>query len=268
MNFVTEVKAKKKQFNITIQQGNSKKEYLVSEELFLDFRLVKGKELSDTELKKFLSAYSRDSLYQKTLNYALFKQRCTHDIIEYLKRLGIPEEAYKYYLHKLYLSRILDDESFTKNYINESFDLKLNGPRKIIFELENKKIRKELYQSFIEEISNKRIMENINLLLERKLKSLRPQSVSKTMQTIKQFIVNKGYDYSDIDSAINEHHSLIVTEASEDSALEKDLSYAIRKYAEETKKKHEKIVGYLLRKGYSYHKIKVKMGEYDEEQYD
>jgi len=179
-----------------------------------------------------------------------------------------PEEDYKYYLHKLYLSRILDDESFTKNYINESFDLKLNGPRKIIFELENKKIRKELYQSFIEEISNKRIMENINLLLERKLKSLRPQSVSKTMQTIKQFIVNKGYDYSDIDSAINEHHSLIVTEASEDSALEKDLSYAIRKYAEETKKKHEKIVGYLLRKGYSYHKIKVIMGEYDEEQYD
>ncbi len=262
---VTSLKPKKKNFLITVEDGKNLKDYLVSEELILDFRLVKGKELSESDFQKFLKAQSKDTIYQKILHFALFKQRCTHDIIEYFERLGVPEDDFKYYLHKLYASKVLDDESYVSNYISESFELKLNGPRKIVFELENKRIRKELYQDIIADISNKKILENITNLFEKKLHSIKPQSVNKTILTVKQFLINKGYEFEDIDLVINENRTLIESKSKEDNALDKDFQYALNKYKDEGKKKYEKIYGYLLRKGYAYHKIKAKMGEYYDE---
>ena len=262
---VKEVKAKKKKYLVTLSIDDSEKEFLVSEELLVEFRLVKGKILDDVLFQKFVNAYKKDEIYQKVLHYALFKPRCTHEIIAYLERLKVDEEDYKYHLHKLYKSKILDDEAYVKNYVSEAFEFKLVGPRKIAYDLDNKRIKKELYQPLLDQISEERLMENINNLLEKKIHSLKKQSSRQMNIKIKQYLVDKGYDFELVNRAIDSHRSLIERFADEDSALKRDLQNAKRKYRFEDQKKTEKIYAYLLRKGYSYHKIKAEIGEYEDE---
>jgi len=264
VHIVYDVFPKKKQVMVTFDDGKNLREFLVSEELFLDFRLVKGKEFTEEEYKKFLNAHSKDSIYQKILHFALFKPRCTHEMIEYFARTGIPEGDYKYYLHKLYQARILDDEAYIRAFINDAFELKLHGPKKIIFELEQRRLKKEIYLELLSGITREKILANINQLFEKKLQATKPQSVAKTIQSLRQFIVNKGYEFADVDEVFNRNIDIIKDKSSEDKALEKDVLQAVRKYKHEEKNKMEKIYGYLLRKGYSYHKIKAKLGEYNE----
>ncbi len=258
---VTEVKIKGKKYLVTIESKNKVSEYLVSEDLLLEFRLVKDKILEETQFEKFKKYHAKDEIYQKVLHYALFKQRCTHDIIEYLERLKIEEEDYKFYLHKLYSSKILDDRSYCENYIIESFEFKLNGPRKIINELEKKRLKKELYEDLIQNIDEDRIRENIDRLLSKKVHGIKTQSIKKSIDQLKRFIVNKGYDYSTIDSLIRERMDEIEDKSNEDEALVKDIALAKKKYKTVTTQKKDKILAFLLRKGYSYHKIKAKLGD-------
>lgn len=264
MHVVHSVKPKKRQVLVSFDDGKNLRDFLVSEELFLDFRLVKGKELTENDYQKFLTAHAKDSIYQKILHFALFKPRCTHEMIEFFERTGIPETDFKYYLHKLYTTKIVDDEAYVRSYINDAVELKLYGPRKIVYDLDNKRLKKELYQDVLSEIPKTRILENIRNLFDKKLAGTKPQSVAKAIITIKQFIINKGYDFEDVDLVINENIERIQEKTSEDQALVKDVEQALRKYRQEDKNKKEKIYGYLLRKGYAYHKIKAKLGEYDE----
>ncbi|MCK5731709.1 MAG: RecX family transcriptional regulator, partial [Tenericutes bacterium] len=151
---VIESKYHKRKYLIVISDSKKDEEFLVSEDLMVEYRLVKGKELDKKQYLKFKEASKRDEIYQKVLHYALYKQRCTYDIKQYLDKKEVYQERQKYYLEKLRKSRILDDKNYTYNYIHEAFEFKKSGPKKIIYDLSRKKISEELYQPIIDALSN------------------------------------------------------------------------------------------------------------------
>ena len=257
---VIKVKPKQKQYVVTIKSEKSEHEFQLSEELLLEYRLVNGKELDEPTYIAFQSDLAKDQLYQKVLHYALYKQRCTYDIIEYLKKKDVHPDTFKYYLNKLRNARILDDESYVSNYVNEAFDLKRHGPKKIRFDLERKHIKPEQIDNALADITHQKVMQNINILYRKKLQSIKSQSVTKSVNSIKQFISTKGYDYPLIDQVIQEHMDEIQERSNEQSAIKRELEKAMKKYKDDPKK-NEKIIANLLRKGYRYHTIKAKMGE-------
>lgn len=265
MIYVKEVKSKSKKYIVLINTDGEDKSFTVSEELFIEYRLLKGKELEKKTYEKFLKDYASDVVYQKVLHYALYKQRCTNDIIEYLKRNKVEKSDYSYYLNRLYKSRILDDVLYAKNYIEESFEFKKYGKKKIIYDLESKFIKPELYRDFIDNITDQKQIENIEYLFNKKIASLKPQSIRQAIQKIKTTIVNKGYDISLVNTVVNNHQATIEEKIDEDEALTKDIQYALKKYKNQETKKNEKILASLLRKGYSYHKIKSKLGDFKDE---
>lgn len=257
-------KLTKRRYLVVIKTPKKEEEFLVSEDLMVEFRLVKGKELEKEQFLVFKEAYKRDELYQKVLHYALYKQRCSYEIKTYLEKKSIPEESYDYYLNKLKKSGILDDKNYAENYVHEAFSYKLFGPEKIIYELSKKHLPKFIYQPSIDSISHKEIEENVYQLLQKKLKSIKKSSFKKAIQDIKQFIINKGYSYEVVNQSVDHHIDEIRQNISEDDSLEKDFQYAVKKYQKDKTKEYKNILAYLLRKGYSYNKIKVRMGEYYE----
>jgi len=265
LNTVIRVKPKRKQYQIEIKTDKGIKEYLVSEELLLEYRLVKGKELDDSTYQAFRSELEKDALYQKVLHFALYKPRCTNDIVEFMKRKQINPDQYKYHLNKLHKAHILDDQSYVNNFVSESVEFKRMGPNKIRFDLSTKHLNIEWIDSAIQSIPKKTIMANANLLAERKLASMKKQSVSKSIQQLKTFLVNKGYDFEIVNEVVNQHLSDIKESSDEEEAIQGDIVQAYRRYRNETTKKKEKILAYLLRKGYTYHTIKAKIGEYEDE---
>lgn len=264
MNKVTSVKAKKKQYLVEFRSDSKVKEYVVSEELLLEYRLVKGKELDDTTYVKFQSELKKDANYQKVLHFALYKPRCTHEVVEFMKRKTIEEDQFKYHLNKLHKARILDDELYVSNYVNEAIEFKRQGPNKIRFDLESKHLNKEWIDASLAMVSKKTIASNIQYLFDRKLDSLKNQSVTKSVNQLKRFLVNKGYTFEQVNEVVSDNMNSIQSVSDEEEAILDDIRQAYKKYRNETEKK-EKILAYLLRKGYTYHTIKLKIGEYENE---
>ena len=262
---VKEVKTKSKKYIVVFEVENEDKEFTLSEELLVEYRLVNGKELDTKTYQKFLKDYAQDIIYQKVLHYALYKQRCTKEIVDYLKRIKVEESEYAYFLRKLYTSRILDDGSYARNFIEESFEYKKQGKKKIIFALNQKHIKPEIYMPFIENISEKAEIENVQYLINKKISSLKPQSERNAIQKLKQSLLNLGYNSSLVDSLISQNMNDLIQKSDEDTALSKDILTAKRKYRDLETKKTEKILAYLLRKGYAYHKIKSKLGDLNNE---
>lgn len=261
---VVESKSTKRKYLVIIKSLKKEEEFLISEDLMVEFRLVKGKELEKEQFFAFKEAYKRDELYQKVLHYALYKQRCTYEIKTYLEKKNIPLESYDYYINKLKKTRILDDVNYAQNFIHEAFSYKLLGPDKIKYELSKKHIHQDMYQQFFDDISFKDIENNVITLLQKKLKSIKKGSYKKAVIDIKQFIVNKGYHFDVVNSVVDAYRDEIRKAVPENESLEKDFQLALRKYQKDKTKEYQNILAYLLRKGYSYNKIKERMGEYYE----
>ena len=256
---VIEFLPRKRKYLIKITDSLKIEEFLVTDELILEFRLVKGKELDKETYLRFIENYKRDEFYQKVLHYALYKQRCLSEINKYLDKLKIPKSNRGFYLNKLKKNQILNEKSYTENYIFEYFEYKKQGINKIIYNLEKKQINKSLYYPIIKKIPNSKIQENIEFLYYKKIKSIKNKSLNRAVEDIKKFIINKGYNYALVNSFVNNKRSELEKNISENLSLEKDYNYAIKKYNKNKSKEFSNILSYLLRKGYTYNKIKVIM---------
>ena len=257
---VVELKRVKRKYLVIIKTDKSEEDYLLSEDLIVEYRLVKGKELEKKTYLVFKESYKRDVLYQKVLHYALYKQRCTSEITDYLTKHNILKQDQIYYLNKLINASILDDSKYATNFIQEAFEFKKYGLKKIIYDLKQKRIDSTLYTKIIAEITNKQITENIDYLYQKKLKSTKNKSINRAVQDIKQFIIRKGYDYALVNKVIESKKSEIINSVSEDDALDKDYLIAKKKYSKKPEKEYQNTISYLLRKGYTYNKIKERMG--------
>jgi regulatory protein len=265
---VTRLEAlKNRRYLVSIKLDNKTKKLDVSEDIMVEFRLVNDKVISKTDFKKLVIANDRDIVYQKVLHYALFKMRCVKDVKDYLTKNKIPYEEQSYYLSKLTKTKILDDLKYAEIYVRESFDFKKIGPNKIVFELNKKKIDREIYDQFIEKIKPVDIEENLNHLFNKKLNSIKNKSINIATQNIKQFLVTKGYSFESVASFVDKSKTLIRAKINEDEILEKDYLIAERKYKKSTNKRMN-IISYLLRKGYDYGKVKMMMGEKKYEEND
>lgn len=256
---IIESKYYKRKYLIVFNGSKKDEEFLVSEDLMIEYRLVKGKELDKKQYSQFKESFKRDEIYQKVLHYALYKQRCTFDIKQFLDKKEVYQERQNYYLEKLRKSRILDDKNYTYNYIHEAFEFKMTGPKKIIYDLSRKKISEELYQPIIASLSNKEIEANVVSLYQKKLKSIKNKSAIKAVQDIKQFIIKKGYSFELVNKVVNSLKNNIADIIKEDDALEKDYLKAKNKYSKDKQKEYNNILSYLMRKGYNYSKIKQRM---------
>ncbi|MBI9008740.1 MAG: RecX family transcriptional regulator [Tenericutes bacterium] len=251
---------KNRRYSVMIKSEKKMETFNVSEDIMLEFRLVIGKVLSNMDFKKLVVANDRDIVYQKVLHYALYKMRCTKEITDYLNKKMIPLAEHNYYLTKLRKSTVLDDVKFTEIFVRESFEFKGLGPNKIVYELNNKKISKDIYDPFISKIQAKDIENNLNDLFLKKLNSIKNKSIRIATQNIKQFLVTKGYSFEAVDRFVTKSIYLIKERINEEDVLAKDYQVAIKKYKSSENKK-QNVISYLLRKGYDYSKIKVILGE-------
>ena len=227
-------KMKTKKYSVTVKNEDFLENYEISEDIMVEFRLVKNKELDEETFKKFVLASKRDKEYQKVLHYALYKMRCIKDISEYLNKLDIPVEEHDYYIERLKKIRILDDNRYSEVFIKENFEFKKIGPNKLIQELNQKCIDKSIYEKHIYNINENQIKENIEYLFNKKLDSIKGKTKIVVKQNIKQFITNKGYDYDIVSSYVDSLESKIIERVNESEILKKDFQHALKKYAKKT----------------------------------
>ncbi|MFP4478443.1 MAG: RecX family transcriptional regulator [Candidatus Izemoplasmatales bacterium] len=246
---------KKKKYLVSFEEIDE--DFVVSEELILEYRLVRGKILDDRTFKSFKESVLQDKYRQKLLYYATYKPRTIKEAKLYLDKYDVPESAKQKYIDQLIQAHILDDDLYAKNYIEEYAHFRMIGPNKIKYDLIKKGISEKLIQQYLPTYDQNLIQDNIHKLIQKKMKSIKNKPMKKVLLSLKTFITNKGYDYSDVQKAIENNKSLIASYIDEDGALQKDYDQYLKKFKRSHKSESFKnyVIPKLLQKGYAYPKI-------------
>jgi regulatory protein len=254
---VKAIKSKKNQFILELLVDNQTIEYDVSDEIILDFRLVKGKVLDKETYQALKENILHDKYRQKLLHYATYKPRTVKEARDYLSQFDMPEKAKAKYIQKLMDGKILDDDTYVKNYIDEYSHFRLIGPRKIEFDLIGKGIDKHKINQMMGLYSTALMKENIGKLIEKKVKSSKNKALNKIKQTVKAYVINKGYDYELVQAVLEDMTEAIENHNDEDMAIQKDYDKYLRKYKKSNQSQSFKsyMIPKLMQKGYGYHKI-------------
>ena len=125
---------------------------ILYEDIIIKNMILLKKDIKEDELKQYLNENIFYEWYYKALNYIKFRMRSTNEIEKYLAK-----EFNKDLIEKIILNLTkegyLNDDYFTKCYINDSINLKNIWPNKIIHELEKLGIDKSIIDKNINNIN-------------------------------------------------------------------------------------------------------------------
>lgn len=142
--------------------------------------------------------------YNLTLRYLSFRQRSEKEIRDYLHKKQIQESLIEIIITKLKEHRFLNDEEFTKTWVESRIRFKPRSLRMIERELVQKGISKEIIELVIHNsqftIQNDKKM--AKRLIDKKLPRIKGTK-KEIYQKLVRFLVQKGFDWNVIKQSID-----------------------------------------------------------------
>lgn len=256
MPTVKSLKAKKRKYEITFRIGDTE-EFVceVSEDLVVEYRLVKDKELSPDLYRRFLTDLELDAIMQKTKRYVIGKYRSMKEIRKYLEAQNLSYDQQNKVITKLDKLHLTGDEIAVDKLVKTFFFDKRYGTKKIEFDLQNRGFPPELINARVSLIHSKEIEDNLNFLYTKKLPSLKASSLKRAELEMKQYLYAKGYDFSQINDVLVLRKQVFSKYIDEEEQIKKDYFVLEKKYSRlgfSGEGKKYRILQALQRKGYSY----------------
>jgi len=257
---VNQVKKDKTKYKVSFLFENLEEvSFVVSEDLVVQYRLLRGKEFTDLAYKTFVKDQQMDEFYQKALRFALQKQRSTHEVKEYLLKLDSQTLFVESIILKLDKLTLLNDEKYVTSILEIYFYQKRVGPLKLEELFKQKGIEPTLYKDALFSIQEKDIILNLELLFSKKLPTMKLQSIRKAMMQMKQFLYQKGYSLEVVSSFLLKHQSDFLSVIDEEKLLLLEMQKQQKKYSAlelSTFETKQKIIASFIRKGFQYQDIK------------
>ena len=258
---IKSVSLKKKGFCVEFEDGEK---LVLSEDVFTEFHLYDGKELSPSEVKKLKDLTSQDSYYTYALRLLSKDMYSSYQVKEKVLARGADPELATRIVARLKKSGLLDDERFARTFASDVGDLRLYGRNKIVYELKLKGVPYSLIASidFPEEDELDKAKRYANMVDARSGKT----PYEKKKFKIVKALLNRGYDLRIAEEAA-ESCTTRIDPKDEEMALSRQFDLAKAKYS----KKYfgyelkEHVRAYLIRRGFSFDRIQEKLQEIENE---
>lgn len=232
--------------------GNSKykviinnEEYTLYEDIILKYDLL-IKDVNEKDLAKFLEENKRFEAYYVALKYIKTKLRTRKEIEEYLSKKDYNDFDIDYAVARLEQEKYIDERVYAKSYILDAINLKNIGPNKIVMELTNLGIDKNIVLDELSIFTNYIEEEKVYKYIEKSIKNNHNKSSYILKNKIKQNLINLGYNPNIINKYLNEYN--IDDNEIYQKELEKVRSKLSKKYT--GKELEYKIKQNMYRKGF------------------
>lgn len=151
-----------------------------------------------------------EKYYNRALRFLSFRPRSEKEIRDNLQKKKASPPVIEKIINKLKDKNFLNDEEFTKWWIESRLRFRLRSIHAIKKELFQKGITKELIDAQISNfhppaggsISNE--LENAQKLIEKKIKQYKNLPRNKLYQKLGGFLARRGFDYETIKQSIDE----------------------------------------------------------------
>ncbi len=245
---ITKIQAQKAKgrYNIFV---NDEYAFAVDDNLLVNYRLMKGMELTKEEIEELREKGEMSKAYQAALNYLNFKMRTEKEVRDHLKKKEY--QSVDSVIEKLKNHRFINDREYAISFVRTNYILKNDGPRKIEQALYKKGINKNDILEGLEEYKMDQQKENALALAEKTLNRQRNKSSREVIQKVREQLMLNGFS-SEIISEVMEE---IDTEQSVDEeyeSLEKQGEKAWTRYSRKSKNRDliQKTKAFLYSKGY------------------
>lgn len=213
------------------------------EDIILKYDLLIRKDIDEDLIDKILTDNSHYDAYYLALNYIEIKMRNKKEIINYLKKKEFSDEIIDETIDKLESLNLLNSNNYIVAFVNDKVNLGNDGPYKIKKELLEYDYEENDIDNYLNTIDESIWKEKLEKIVNKKKSLMKSKSYYMFVSKMKNDLYNMGYDKELIEEVLSNINY-------ESDALNKDYNKAIKKYSDKNK-----IINYLLRKGYSYEDI-------------
>lgn len=208
---VTKIEKKKRLYLIEIEDES----LYVTEDTIVHFMMTKGMEITKKQLEEIRQFAQFSYGKNLALYYLSFKKRTTKEVEDYLIKYEIDEKQIPVILKNLKKDNWINDETYTRQYIDSNLITGNKGPYILKQKLAQKGIPATTIDPILEETDFKPLLTSLTQKLVKKYQSKLPTSALESK--IVQFLTSKGFTYQDSKEAIK-HFTI-----EQDSDLEQDL---------------------------------------------
>lgn len=173
------------------------KKYKIYDDIILKYELLIDNRLDKKKLEKIISENNLLDAYYKALKYISVRMRSALEIRNYLKRKSFNDAECNYAIKKLRMEGYIDEKKYVQAYINDAIILTVNGPKKIIDNLNKLGISESLTREYLDSIDSDEWIDRIKRIVDKKIKTNKcSEKMFKNKVTAD--LLNLGYYYEDI----------------------------------------------------------------------
>lgn len=195
------IKDKNNKYKVIIDS----EEYKLYDDTILKYNLLNKEEIDNKLLDEVLSFNDSLKAYYESIKYITLRLRSKKEIREYLKKKEISDNIINDTIKKLEENNFINEEIYTKSYINDSINLKTEGPYKIKSSLLKLGIKEELIDEYLDKISNDVWSDKIDTYVSKKIKGNSKYSTYMLRSKILLNLTNLGFNKEDVLSILQKY---------------------------------------------------------------
>ena len=202
MKIIKYKKCSNGKYKLFLEDGTTIDTY---EDVILNNNLLYKKEIDNNLYNIIINDNMYEEAYNKSINYIEVRIRSTNEIKVYLKNKKYSEEVIESTINRLLKNNILNDEVFTKAFINDKLNFTTMGPYKIELELKKHYIDTNIINTYINNIDEDILYEKIDKLITKFMKSNKKHKGFVLKNKIYNNLLNLGYKSSMILEILNNY---------------------------------------------------------------
>lgn len=179
------------------------KEYSFSEDVILEYRLVKGKKINQDILNEAIKKNNLSSYYDNALNYAYRYGKNSCEVYDYLLGKGLVNNEIDEIIDKLKKTKMLDDEKLVKN-LASYYARSGNGKLMISKKLYERKFNDNLIEIGLSSIDEDEYYSFMLKLYQKALLKYKSDNYNDKMK-LRRYILQRGYSNSEINYLIDNY---------------------------------------------------------------
>lgn len=111
-----------------------------------------GQTLSPEQMRQLLQSDSAEIAYERALGFLSYRPRSEAEVVAYLRRRKMPPEAIQAATERLLQAGLLDDEAFSKYWVENRETFRPRGARLLRYELRRKGVHDALIDQAVENL--------------------------------------------------------------------------------------------------------------------
>ena len=141
---------------------------------------------------------SEENALKRMMRICARKEYCTYDIKQKLYRLRLDPNKIDKILSELTKKKFINDERYTRSFINDKIQFSKWGEVKIRHSLRQKQIPESTINFIIEELEPSSLNEHLQSIVTKKYESVKGNTVYEKRTKVIRFALGRGFAMDDI----------------------------------------------------------------------